>query len=256
MIYDKPPLARVDLAEADGFAATELELQRLIAQDGDTTIANHFCIIGYQFAERGIEANVIWKEKNWLIRWWGGNDVEDIHFKWIKSLAVARAIDMNTNLVDEEFTDSTFLVYRPGAEAAVTDCEAHGKQYTITPFYPTDGEGDYVDRVNKDDGLIYSDFHPSRPIPRPPGLMSVGGLPNMMYREAPGARIDLSEYEQFNVLDIKLEMQGLIVDYGNTEISNHFCVIGYRLFNDDREAHIIWKEKNWLIRWGGAQCSL
>lgn len=47
-------------------------MQYMIYRNGDHTITNHFCVVGYQFKSGRKEAVVIWTEPNWLIQWTGG----------------------------------------------------------------------------------------------------------------------------------------------------------------------------------------
>ena len=146
MMYTEAPLARIDLSGYKKFNVLdiELEMQGLITDYGNMEMTNHFCVIGYRIFTGGREAHVIWKEKNWLIRWGGRSadiyDAKQLDFSEIRSLARTRPIDMNTDLAEtpEDRKGKNFLTLRAGAEAAVANCEAYGKQYTITPFIPPD----------------------------------------------------------------------------------------------------------------------
>ena len=75
-------------------------------------------------------------------------------------MARTRPIDMNTDLVEspEDRKEKKFLTLRAGAEAAVANCEAYGKQYTITPFVPPeeDCEGEY-----NVDGVLFRGCRPT-----------------------------------------------------------------------------------------------
>lgn len=71
-IYREPPVARFEPLEEKQFSLMELEMQYMIYRNGDHTITNHFCVVGYQFKSGRKEAVVIWTEPNWLIQWTGG----------------------------------------------------------------------------------------------------------------------------------------------------------------------------------------
>jgi hypothetical protein len=136
MIYGKAPIARIEPLQHTQYSMMKREMQRLIASHGNPAIKNNFCVSGYIRASGNTEVLVIWKEKGWIIRWWGG-DPEDAKrgIRYAESLSFSRTIDMATDLYESDVQLSgTGSYYRVGAEAAVADCETHGKHYVIDPF--------------------------------------------------------------------------------------------------------------------------
>jgi len=143
LIYHPSPLERIDLAEYEQFSMMEREMQYMISQKGDSAVPNHFCVIGYRLANEDVEAIVIWQDKNWLIRWGGGNpEAAKERFDQALSLSLSRAIDMNNSLVDsmDDMHGGTGIAIRSEAEAAVADCNQYGKHYAIEPFMPPEDE--------------------------------------------------------------------------------------------------------------------
>jgi len=136
------PVAHIDPLLYDKFSMMERELQYLIYNDGDNTVPNHFCVVGYQFENEKTEVVVIWKEKNILFRWSGGDpEAARERFEWASSMLFARKIGQK-NLYDR-LPDPPYilggdkLATRSGFNATITDCEHHGQQHVIEPFEPS-----------------------------------------------------------------------------------------------------------------------
>ncbi len=144
LIYDPPPVQHIEPLEYKQFTNLELELKYLIFKNGDFSVTNHFCIVGYQFPDDRQEAVVIWSEPRQLIRWFGHREPElaEEGFKYANSLFFSKSLDLDTGLVDtqDDIHGSTFLTVRSQAEAVITDCEQHGRHYTIEPFTPPEEE--------------------------------------------------------------------------------------------------------------------
>lgn len=147
LIYEPPPVAHIDPVQHAPFSALANELRYLIYRHGDTGRRNHFCIVGYRFADGHQEAVVLWAEPNWLIRWWGSADPEDAMrvFRYAASLGFSKKLDLDTDLVETagDIRGSTFLTVRARAEAVVDDCRRHGQPHRVEPFVPPDDEGGY-----------------------------------------------------------------------------------------------------------------
>jgi len=144
LVYAPPPVGHIEPLEHMQFSNQEQELKFLISQLGEVSVSNHFCIIGYQFADGRQEAVVIWSESNELIRWFGHRNPELAKegFQYANSLFFSKSLDLDTALVDtpEDIHGSTFLSVRSQAEATVADCNLRGRHYTIEPFIPPEDE--------------------------------------------------------------------------------------------------------------------
>jgi len=140
LIFSPPPLKHFDTRTEPRFSHPELEFKYLTAAYDMADRTNHFCMVGYEFADEKRATAVIWKEKQWLIRWHGSNDpaVSNYNYRYARSLFFSRPIDMQTALVEspEEIGTSSYLTLRSKADATVADCEANGQHYVIEPFEP------------------------------------------------------------------------------------------------------------------------
>ncbi|MDR0234477.1 MAG: hypothetical protein LBI31_06745 [Zoogloeaceae bacterium] len=145
--YGDYPIARIEPSRYKQFSMMERELRYLIYDRGDHEIANHFCVVGYRFADETTEAVVIWKEKTLLFRWGGGNpEAAKERFRWAFSLAHSKSVG-EENLVDKYpappyVLGGDKLAMRPDFHATIADCERHGAQYQVYPFMPPADEED------------------------------------------------------------------------------------------------------------------
>jgi hypothetical protein len=146
--YNNYPIAHIEPFHYKQFSMMEREMQYLIYADGDHRITNHFCVVGYRFADGRTEAVVIWKEKNLLFRWGGGNpEPARERFRWAFSLAYSKRIG-EENLIDRYPDKPPYVIggdklaMRPNFYATIADCERHGTQHRIYPFMPPADEED------------------------------------------------------------------------------------------------------------------
>ncbi|MDR2871958.1 MAG: hypothetical protein LBV45_05460 [Xanthomonadaceae bacterium] len=151
LIYADPdnyPIAHIEPFHYKQFSMMEREMQYLVYADGDHRITNHFCVVGYRLADGRTEAVVIWKEKNLLFPWGGGNpEAARERFRRAFSLAYSKRIG-EENLFDRYPDEPPYaiggdkLATRTGFYGTIADCERHGTQHRIYPFMPPADEED------------------------------------------------------------------------------------------------------------------
>ena len=125
--------ARFDPAAEARYRQPEAELRLLLAYQQASAATNHFCLLGYRWAD-GLEfVSVHWREGQMILRWHGETDWAD----GFLSAVVSDGIDLQTGVIDaEDSRGSTFLVTRRNAEGTLEDCRRHGREYVIEPFTP------------------------------------------------------------------------------------------------------------------------
>lgn len=125
--------ARFDPASEARYRHPEAELRLLLTYQQANAATNHFCLLGYRWAE-GLEfVSVHWREGQMILRWHGEKDWAD----GFLSAVVSDGVDLQTGVIDaEDSRGSTFLVTRRNAEGTLEDCRRHGREYVIEPFTP------------------------------------------------------------------------------------------------------------------------
>jgi hypothetical protein len=125
--------ARFDPAAEARYRQPEVELRLLLAHQQANAATNHFCLLGYRWAD-GLEfVSVHWREGQMILRWHGETDWAD----GFLSAVVSDGVDLQTGVIDaEDSRGSTFLVTRRNAEGTLEDCRRHGREYVIEPFTP------------------------------------------------------------------------------------------------------------------------
>ncbi|WP_137973869.1 hypothetical protein [Pseudomonas sp. F(2018)] len=125
--------ARFDPASEARYCHPEAELRLLLTHQQANAATNHFCLLGYRWAE-GLEfVSVHWREGQMILRWHGEKDWAD----GFLSAVVSDGVDLQTGVIDaEDSRGSTFLVTRRNAEGTLEDCRRHGREYVIEPFTP------------------------------------------------------------------------------------------------------------------------
>jgi hypothetical protein len=161
LIYDPFPTGHFDFEQDPAFSMIVQELKywivnsRLDKEMYDTSRVNnwnHFCAIGYVFPddpdetpEEHIEKEVIvyWKEKK-IFKRWHGDDPEAVEesFYYAHSLMFSRGFSLEDTIERKVWESGQILFLGTGThikedlDNLITDCEKHGKQYTIKPFTP------------------------------------------------------------------------------------------------------------------------
>lgn len=130
-------VARFDINADKAFANPEQDMRYLLVQAQRNDRPNHFCVVGYQWADGSRKAAVHWQEGERIVLWGGKSGWGD-EFKYADSMAMANSVDLKNGLVDtdEQRFGSSFLQLRASAEGTIADCKAHGRQYLIEPFTP------------------------------------------------------------------------------------------------------------------------
>lgn len=142
MIYKHAPLARIEPLDHPQFKLIDAELRNTVRRHGDRSVANTFCAVGYRLAGGALETVLIWDNAQWLIRWWGGDELATSEERYAVSASFSVVTDLQKDLVDDaRFPLGTRAVVRADAQALIADCRQHGRQYTVPPL-PAKGEDD------------------------------------------------------------------------------------------------------------------
>ncbi len=144
MIYARAPLVRIDPLAYPQFRGIDAELRNMVRRHGDRTVANGFCVVGYQLDGGTLETVLVWDNAQWLVRWWGSDASAPLEERDEVSASFSPVTDLRTDLVeDTRFPLGTRAVVRADAEALLADCQQFGRQYTVGPLPPDDEDAAY-----------------------------------------------------------------------------------------------------------------
>ncbi|MCD9087437.1 hypothetical protein [Stenotrophomonas sp. SY1] len=142
MIYARPPLARIEPLDYPQFGLIDAELRNTVRRHGDRSVPNTFCAVGYRLDGGTLETVLIWDDAQWLIRWWGGDELATSEERYAVSASFSAVTDLRADVVeDARFPLGTRTVVRADAQALIADCRQNGRQYTVPPL-PAKGEDD------------------------------------------------------------------------------------------------------------------
>ncbi len=137
MIYKVAPLARVEPLDYPQFRLIDAELRNTVRRHGDRSVPNTFCAVGYRLDGGTIETVFIWDNAQWLIRWWGGDELATSEERYAVSASFSVVTDLRADVVeDARFPLGTRTVVRADAQALIADCRQHGRQHTVPPLPP------------------------------------------------------------------------------------------------------------------------
>jgi hypothetical protein len=99
---------------------------------------HHFCVIGYQGADKSRRAWVHWREGAQLMLWSGFTDPQ---YRRDSIRQSRRQLDLKTDVVktEEEVAGSTYLVTQAWVTKVMGDCEKGGAKYRIKRPKASDG---------------------------------------------------------------------------------------------------------------------
>jgi hypothetical protein len=119
-------------------------------------VDNHFCVIGYQLANKKREGVVFWSEGKVLIRWWlEGRELDNL-FIDAGSMLDSPSISYENIVPLAEITTQMALYAKEDVEPMRADCQRNGETIVIKSFpMPTacrdklwDGGTECIDALN------------------------------------------------------------------------------------------------------------
>lgn len=141
----KGQVEHAELTQLRQYKNFQYDLMYLVANLNESNNVNHFCIVGYRWPDKSVEAVVYWKERQRLTIWPGRKVPPEEYGDDAKDFLMTKSIDITHNIVDREdqMTMATYL--RRDLEGTLEDCARHGIQYELKPFTPPpeDSEDDW-----------------------------------------------------------------------------------------------------------------
>jgi hypothetical protein len=133
MAYEPLPVKYFDTTADVKFSTPQLALKMFLIGAKKNRRTNHFCVIGYEWADGRREAPVFWKEGK-EIMWWDGGSTTS--WEDVNSIRHSKSNILGKDTVEtfNEIRGSTYLMVRSGMEAIIRDCKKNGKWYVVKPF--------------------------------------------------------------------------------------------------------------------------
>jgi hypothetical protein len=131
--FGTKPSGRFVVSKSSYFSHPERALKTRIAFDKKNPSTNHFCIVGYNWADGNTAVWVHWKEERVLIDW-GGSVYQDSRDKGLITTRRNLELDKDTVATADDINGSSYLVTRGWWEGVAKDCDAHGEKFTVKPF--------------------------------------------------------------------------------------------------------------------------
>lgn len=131
--FSEKPSARFVPSQDPYFGPPEAAIRRLLLFNRKNGAANHFCVIGYRWADGNVQVWAHWKEDERLLLWRGNSDPEMRE----KGLVYAqRNLKLGQDTVESanDLQGSTYRETRAWWESLAKDCDAHGERHVIRPF--------------------------------------------------------------------------------------------------------------------------
>jgi len=135
-LFDVPPSNRFSVSQNPYFLKPERAIRNRIAFEKRNHVTNHFCVVGYEWPDGGIQVWVNWREQKTNILWDGNEDRE---LRELGLMATRRNLRLGKDTVEtnNDIGGSTYLVTRRWWQGIADDCMANGEKYTIKPFRRT-----------------------------------------------------------------------------------------------------------------------
>lgn len=131
--FEQKPLSRFVPSSSDFFGLLAPAAKRLVLAEKKNRWHQHFCAIGYKYAEGGINVWVHWREDKRLLLWQGSSDPE-MREKGLIHANRDLLLGKDTVERKEDIQGSTFLETRAWWESVAQDCATHGEKATLAPF--------------------------------------------------------------------------------------------------------------------------
>jgi hypothetical protein len=131
--FVQKPLSRFVPSSSEYFGPLAPAAKRLVRAEKKNLWRQHFCAIGYKYAEDEINVWVHWREGKRLVLWQAYSDPEMQE----KGLILSnRDLMLGKDTVErkEDLQGSTYMETRAWWEAVAKDCAAHGEKATLAPF--------------------------------------------------------------------------------------------------------------------------
>ncbi|WP_454723651.1 MULTISPECIES: hypothetical protein [Cupriavidus] len=132
-LFETPPSGRFAVSQNSYFLKPERAIRNRIAFEKRNHVTNHFCVVGYEWPDGGLQVWVNWREQNTNILWDGN---EDRQLRELGLMATRRNLRLGKDTVEtnNDIGGSTYLVTRRWWLGIADDCAAHGEKYVIKPF--------------------------------------------------------------------------------------------------------------------------
>lgn len=131
--FEQKPVSRFVPSSSEFFGPLAPAAKRLVQAEKRNHRPQHFCAIGYQYADGSIKVWVHWQEGKRLILWQGNTDPE-MREKGLIHTNRDLQLGKDTVARAEDIQGSTFLETRAWWESVAKDCAAHGEKVTLAPF--------------------------------------------------------------------------------------------------------------------------
>ncbi len=125
-----------DLTHLRQYRNFQFDLMYWVANLDKNAQTNNFCLVGYRWPDKSIEAVVSWKEESSLKIWSGRHTPPDEYGDGASDLMMTKGIDLEHNVVDREDQMGMSTYLRRDVEGTLKDCARHGIQYELKPFTP------------------------------------------------------------------------------------------------------------------------
>ena len=122
--------ATSDTASERDFGDPRAGLDRLMrAHRTHRAGPQHFCVVGWRYADGDRDAQIYWREGRRLVLWEGAVDPR------YTADAIAgsrRDLDLDTDVVpDGRVNTSTYMLFASEVRDMLADCAAHGRRYVL-----------------------------------------------------------------------------------------------------------------------------
>jgi hypothetical protein len=131
--FGTKPSGRFLVSKNQYFIDPERALKNRVALEKKNRVANHFCIVGYNWASGNFAVWVHWKEEKLLMSW-DGSKYQDTRERGLMAARRNLKLGRDTVETDDDINGSSYLETRAWWEGVAKDCDAHGEKFTVKPF--------------------------------------------------------------------------------------------------------------------------
>ncbi|MGB4811254.1 MAG: hypothetical protein WBP13_02055 [Methylophilaceae bacterium] len=131
--FDPTPVAHFNLTKTPAYAQMLDPIKALVFFEKKKHLVNHFCIVGYTWANQRNTAWVHWTEEKRLILW---EPSEDKDFNEASLMHSRRDLSFKKDTVKtaKAIQGSTYLVTRAWWQAVAVDCANHGQKIKVKAY--------------------------------------------------------------------------------------------------------------------------